>query len=303
MSTESPPLVLQNDALSLLLLPEHGGRIGRLQIRKHALEILQPVDPRQALDPLNWPKAGAYPLIPYSNRIANAQLRFAGQVYALPAHPQALPHTLHGVSHTLPWHVDSQSPTQASLSLDYQGPHWPWPIRAEQHFEICGKHLHIRLALFNRGETPMPAGLGLHPYFLAHPQLHVRLSSARQWQISDDYLSSGQHQSGHLTMQLDPSSWQTETCAHYLSQWAGSVDLDYPQGRLRLSASPELEHLVVFAPAGSSYVCIEPVSHLADGFNLHPLLGALSGSRIVAPGECFSADLYFDWIEDLRKPE
>jgi aldose 1-epimerase len=303
MLTRFQQLTLQNSKLSLHLLPEHGGRIGRLQVRKHALEILQPIDASQSLDPLNWPKGGAYPLIPYSNRIANAQLHFEGQDYALPAHPQALPHTLHGVSHTLAWQVDRQSATQASLSLDYCGPHWPWPIRAEQHFELNGGSLRIRLALFNKGETPMPAGLGLHPYFLAHPQLQARLSCTRQWQITADYLSTGQHMTGDVTMQLDSQAWQTETCAHYLSQWAGRVDLDYPQGRLRLTASPELEHLVVFAPAGSPYLCIEPVSHLADGFNLQPLLGELSGTQVVAPGESFSVDLCFEWIERLQHPE
>lgn len=288
-------LILQNQALQVHVLPNAGGRIARLQVREHGLELLQPIDPAQTFDPLNWPKGGAYPLLPYSNRIADAQLHFGGQTHALPAHPQAAPHTLHGISHTLAWTVQTSSPTHAHLSVEYSGAHWPWPIRAEQHFTLEGTALKVRLVLTNLGETPMPGGLGLHPYFQAHPQMQVSFSSRRQWQITADYLASGAFTEQAVDQQLVAANWQTQPYAAYLSQWEGMARLDYPQGRLQLQADAPLSHLVVFAPAGAPYVCLEPVSHLANGFNLHPQLGDLTGLHTLQPGDSLTAHVAFEW--------
>ncbi|MFN7192659.1 MAG: hypothetical protein ACK5U4_14595, partial [Rhodospirillales bacterium] len=64
-------------------LPELGGRLARLQYRAGdgAHDVLVPIGADPALPP-SWPKGGAYPLIPYSNRIADAQVLHAGKTHA-----------------------------------------------------------------------------------------------------------------------------------------------------------------------------------------------------------------------------
>ncbi|MDE1169531.1 MAG: aldose 1-epimerase [Pseudomonas sp.] len=300
--TCAPRLTLQNSELTLHLLPAWGGRIERLQVRAHALDLLHPLDATAPFNPLDWPKGGAYPLIPYSNRIAGAQLDFAGQHHVLPHHPQALPHTLHGVSHSQPWQVDDQSSHQARISLDYHGEHWPWPIRAEQHYRLQGHQLLMRLVLTNQGTSAMPGGVGLHPYFQANPGMKVSYRSGRQWQIADDYLATGQCTIGDRDHQWAPQDGLAHTCAQYLSQYGGEVTLDYPQGRLTLIAGQHLDHLVVFAPAGAPYLCIEPVSHLANGFNLAQQLGELSGTQVIEPGASLSTTLCLQWHEPPQQP-
>ena len=76
-------VVLSNATWSLGVLPAWGGRIAHLNAE--GLDILLPINASQ-FDPLDWPRAGAYPLMPYSNRIRNARLQFAGTEHALPAH-------------------------------------------------------------------------------------------------------------------------------------------------------------------------------------------------------------------------
>ena len=48
-----------------------------------------------------------------------------------------------------------------------------------------------------------------------------------------------------------------------------SAQLDWPglQRRLLLEASEGCDNLVIWAPQGESFCCIEPVSNLPDGFN------------------------------------
>lgn len=295
-----PEVILHNEFLTLHLLPESGGRVGRLLLRKHGLDVFKPIDASLPFDPLNWPRGGIYPLIPYSNRIADAQLDFAGVRYPLPGHPDAMPHTLHGVSHTQVWTVESATDTKAVLSLEYAGVHWPWPIRAEQHVELHGEALQIRLVLTNKGNTPMPGGVGLHPYINAYPQMRAAFHSQRQWQISPDYLVTGEYSQREVRRAIAPQDWASETWANYLSQWGGEAQIRYPQGQLSIKAGSELDHLVVFGPAGADYLCVEPVSHVANGFNLAARLGHEStGTRVLAPGESFTSHVSFEWADSL----
>ncbi|MBF8778124.1 aldose 1-epimerase [Pseudomonas fulva] len=284
------PLLLNNATWSLGLLPAWGGRIAHL--RAEGLDLLLPIT-SSAFNPLDWPRAGAYPLIPYSNRIRSAHLHFAGRDYSLPAHPAAQPHTLHGVSHTLPWRIVEQFDQQLRIACDYQGEHWPWAFRAEQRYLLDGRRLCIELSLVNLGDSPMPAGLGLHPYFQRHPGLKVRYQVGRQWQIDEQYLATGDYQ--EFTQPLLINAEDSQPLAHYQSGWNGQLQLDYPNGTLSLQASEPLSHFVAFAPAGRPYLCLEPVSHLADAFNQPSDTWEQTGTRELTPGQRLHARLDFTW--------
>lgn len=283
-------VVLSNLIWNLRLLPGWGGRIAGLSAE--GLELLLPIT-SNAFDPLDWPRAGAYPLMPYSNRLRNARLAFNGVEHALPAHPAARPHTLHGVSHTQAWQVLSADAGQALIRCDYHGEHWPWAFRAEQAFVLDGNRLIVTLRLSNNGDTPMPAGLGLHPYFQRHAGMRARWRTGREWRIDEEYLATGTFDEAPQTWTLAADDHAAR--AHYQSRWDGQLELNYPQGRLSIQASPELSHFVAFAPAGSAYLCLEPVSHLADAFNQPRDAWAETGTRELAPGASLEATMTFTW--------
>lgn len=284
------PVVLSNSIWSIGLLPAWGGRIAHL--RAEGLDVLLPITAEQ-FDPLAWPRAGGYPLIPYSNRIRDAQLRFAGREYQLPSHPAAQPHTLHGVTHTQPWEVVETGAKRLTIACYYQGEHWPWALRAEQRFELAGSRLRITLVLVNRGETPMPAGLGWHPYFQRHAGMRVRYRVGREWQIDEQYLATGDSQLADQAISIDGDD--RRALAHYQSRWDGQLQLDYIAGSLHLQADHPLNHFVAFAPADSQYLCLEPVSHLADAFNRPRDEWGETGTQELAPGQRLQATLDFTW--------
>lgn len=285
------PVLLDNDCWSLSVLPEWGGRIGSL--RAGNLDVLVPVE-SPTFDPLVWPKAGAYPLMPYSNRLRHARLSFDGIAYELPAHPAAEPHTLHGVSHTQAWQVEHSTSEQMTIACEYRGEHWPWPIRCEQHFRLDGNQLTIRMSLTNLGETLMPGGIGLHPYFLRRPGMRARFQAGSTRAIDSEYLAGDRCLLGDLPMTIDASDEKKQ--AHYLSEWDGLLKLDYPEGQLRLDAGQPLTHFVAFAPAGCPYLCLEPVSHLADAFNQAPSKWRDVGTQVLAPGACLAASITLSWM-------
>lgn len=283
-------VVLSNNTWSLALIPEWGGRVARMQA--DGLDIMTPLV-AEAFDPLAWPRGGIYPLMPYSNRVRHASLMHAGHVYTLPAHPAAAPHTLHGVAHTLAWAVAAQSADSVTLTCQYEGEHWPWPVRFEQRFVLDGHQLHVRLEVTNLGSSAMPAGLGLHPYFHRHPGMRIELNVGRAWQIDHEYLPTGKSEPVSEPVIIDDDLHRE--LALYGSQWDGLLDVDYREGHLRMQAGHPLTHFVAFAPIGAPYLCLEPVSHLADAFNRPSNEWEEQGTQVVEPGQTVAASLSFIW--------
>mgnify|MGYP001073669391 CR=1 FL=1 len=56
-------------------------------------------------------------------------------------------------------------------------------------------------------------------------------------------------------------------------------------------AGAPLDHLVFHVPAGGRYLCLEPVSHVADAFNLAASGKAGTGARVLRAGEAISATM------------
>jgi aldose 1-epimerase len=60
-----------------------------------------------------------------------------------------------------------------------------------------------------------------------------------------------------------------------------------------IEASPPLRHLVIYVPPGQDHFCIEPVSHVNDGFNLLERGTEGTDVRVLAPGETLGAAVRF----------
>jgi aldose 1-epimerase len=244
-----------NGILTADFLPQAGGRLARLRHHQFG-DILQPMND-EIFDPLYWPKAGAYPLFPYHNLVADAAFSHQGHDYVLRPHPLTAPHAIHGPAHRRPWTIAGQGPDWISLTLDYRADEdWPFNFLATQHFQLLQDGLDVRLSITNTGKSPAPAGCGWHPYFAAGKVGQARSDARWVWPQDDNALPGAERQSrsglplpqeGPLTQHL--SGW------HY-------AEVDLACGlTARLEAGPQLNSLA-FHRAGD-YVCLEPVSHVA----------------------------------------
>lgn len=169
--------------------PAMGGRLLAFR-RRDGQDIFVPAEP-QDFDVRNWPRAGAYPLVPYHNRLAHAQVAAGDEIVHLRSHPAAAPHTLHGPGHTRPWVAGAHDAGSFAMSLDYVADEdWPWDFRAEQFFELGNEYLRLTMTVENRSGRPMPAGMGWHPYFASRDPV---ISNARYvWPHAPDYLPDGE---------------------------------------------------------------------------------------------------------------
>ncbi len=283
-------LKLQNSIWELDLAPSWGGRVSAL--RAEGLDIVTPLV-ASTFDPVVWPKGGIYPLMPYSNRLRNSSLSHGGLTDALPVHPAAAPHSLHGVAHTLPWDVINQDEEIITLRCLYEGEHWPWPVRFEQCFALKKNRLTIGLKVTNLGTSLMPAGLGLHPYFQRHKEMQAQLDIAEIWEIDSDYLPTGVVRPNNQLIVMDNEL--NEELALYGGGWDGQLKVSYPQGQLIVETQTPLTHFIAFAPQDAPYFCLEPVSHVADAFNTPPSEWKKTGTQLLEPQQSLTACVAFIW--------
>ena len=286
---------LQVGAACVRLVPASGGRVASLRLGgpgAGTVDVLHPY-PEDFVDPVRWGKGGIYPLMPYSNRIANARVRVQGEEVLLQAHPDAAPHTLHGNAHLLPWLLERQGVSAAVLSLDAApSAVWPWHYIGRLEITLTESELHIAISVRNAGMRVMPAGVGLHPYFRHEPQALLAYRASTVWPPTPDFLAGAARAPVADEVYQPARPLPAGGLTHYVSGWDGTADIELPRGALvRMQADPVLQHLVVHRPDNLAYLCLEPVSHVADGFNQAARGVPGTGTRWLAPGESLSAGM------------
>ena len=285
------------------LVPGAGGRISALRLERAAggaVDVLHPY-PEDFFDPLRWAKGGIYPLMPYSNRIAQASLQVDGASVALAPHPDAAPHTLHGNAHALPWQIEHSDAATAVLLLDAPASvAWPWHYAGRMRLQLAPSELTIGIDIRNADNRMMPAGVGLHPYFRHAPGARVGYHATAVWPTTADFLAVSSRAPHADEIYLPARALPAGGLTDYVGGWDGKavIDLPDPGARLRIQADPVFGHLVVHRPDSLAYLCLEPVSHVADGFNLAARGVAGTGTRLLAPGESLGGTIRFGLLGD-----
>lgn len=274
-------LTLHADHAELVLIPECGGGIAAWRWRGH--DIFRPGD--GSTGPLGL---GSFPLVPFSNRIAEGRFAAEEGTVSLPVNftEGGRAQVIHGFGWQAAWDVVEQGAVNARLRHDYDGGDWPWPYRAEQHFALGQDYLVQRLSLTNRGDTPMPAGMGIHPYF---PRAGARLDLKVDGRWNGD---------AHCL----PTCW-TPLAAP--PDWFGGaridngftgrtapIRIDWPTHSLTITPDAALAHTIVYVPPDENYFCVEPVTHMTNAVN-RPEAAAVTGRKWLVPGESWECCIAF----------
>jgi aldose 1-epimerase len=282
-----PRLRVTHGSHVIEVAPSAGGRITRFTTHDEAgaHDWLVPITasswPGDA-----WPKGGSYPLVPFSNRVRDAQFPAPGGERVTLATFPGMAHALHGFGQYAAWRVERHEADRIELRYSHrEGEHgWPWAFDAIQTIRAAPDGAHLSMRVVNRSPRPMPAGFGFHPYFAA---LEAELDAATFWRHEAE-IAVGVSDEHPPRRHVKESDGYTR----YLSGWDGRATLSYADGRaLALEADGALGHAVVHCPAGGGYLCVEPVSHVSDGFNLDAQGIGGTGVVVIAPGSEVSASL------------
>ena len=275
---------LRRGGFELDLCPRSGGAITRF--RHDGRDLLRPAGAAMLAggDP---GFASCFPLVPFSNRVADARFRFRGRAYELPRNFLPEPHAIHGQGWQNPWDVATAGARRAELTFRHAVSDTPLDYRARQIFELEDDGLAVTIEVTNAGRGPMPAGIGQHAYFIRTERVTLRAGLDHVWLADERKIPKERV--------AVPARWDfaktpriaTVELDNCFDGWDGRAEIFWPENdlSLRLEADPVFGHLVVYVPPGEDFFCVEPVSHANDGFNLLDRGVPGTGVRVLKPGE------------------
>ena len=278
-------IALADGDLRLELLPDLGAAVATLTFQGR--DVLRPTPPG-ADDPFD---TAAFALAPFANRIADGRLRVADREIRIPCNAPGQAHPLHGHAWRKRWQVESATGDRAVLTYEHPADSWPWHYTVTQTFALNGDGLEISLSIENRDATPMPVGLGWHPYFHKGPGAKLKTHVEGVWLTDEESLPLRlAHGTRFGQWGRGDELTRPELIDHCHTGWPGVAEILLPQQRLclALTASRALRWLHIYSPPGKDFFCVEPVSQMPNAVN-RSAPAAMTGRRLLAPAERFDA--------------
>ena len=189
-------------------------------------------------------------------------------------------HALHGHVWQAKWPGIDQQSQMLTLGYEHEPGDWPWAYRAMQTYRLTASGYSHALSIQNLGETAMPAGLGLHPYF-PRENASIETDFSAIWILDSDHLPARRQ-----TLSAPVDWFAGPTIDTGFDGLVKEVALGWPTHKLTMGLDAAFDHVVIYIPSGEAFFCVEPVSHVANAIN-H------GGMRWLVPGETWSAFVNF----------
>lgn len=185
---------------------------------------------------------------------------------------QRLPMRQHGFARNLSWSAAPQPDGSLLMTLaadDQTRAEYPYEFAFELRVSLRGACLTLQLDIHNRGQETLPFAVGFHPYFLVRDKRAADVVTSATRVFDNVSRSVAPFQGFDLT--------RTELDYHLLDHGSSESALLLGDGaRLRIRASHEFTHWVVWTVAGKDYVCVEPWTAPGNALNSGDRLQALS---------------------------
>lgn len=298
MTSSAHPIIwLRYAGQRLGLVPRLGGGVAAWQLEREQglLDLWRPWDGR---NPDRYSLA-SFAMLPWSNRISGGGLEHDGQFHPMAPNHTGEPYPIHGDGWLQPWALTQPDQDTLLMALEsHQFDGNPYDYHATQTFQLLEGGLDQTVRVTHLGETALPYGLGLHPWFLRSPQTRLQTNVRGVWLSGDDPLPT------RHTAQFPPS-WDLNAgldvngtlVDNAFTGWSGQAYIDWPEHQLRLDMRvPEIHHrgqhdgfcLLYRPPLGPAF-CFEPVTHPIDAFHVP----GQPGLRVLNKGE--SLTLTVEW--------
>lgn len=281
-------VTLRRDALELQVLPERGACCAALL--HHApdrapLHLLRPMPPGSE----DLFESAAYVLAPYSNRLfGQCLLAGAGDVRHIALNRAGITDPVHGVAWMKAWTVTAHRAEALTLACRHEADaHWPYTHACELQLTVGDDSVCFRLTIRNLSDSPMPVGMGFHPFLAIDDDSAVAFSTAGRWE--QDACGLPTHLAPTPEQAAPGLRASTLEVNHCHSGWSGPLRLTRPRHGItvEMRASHALDHLQVYRRAGMPWLCAEPVSHATGAWSLPQVHLASAGLRWLPPGGQF----------------
>ncbi len=237
--------------------PEKGGLVSGLRWKNVELLYSPKTRPQS---PNGIQLYGCWPLVPFANRAFEGKLRFEEHEIQLSFNDDKS--TVHGFGWQNAWEVETKTPHSVVLTHKSGAAFPPFSYKAMQTIQLDEKGALFALEVKNTGNTPLPYGIGFHPWFNCDYRTLFCAKADARMSFEDKYRPIGK---APLNSTSDfsiakPVKTGQEIAVNYL-RWDGKAQLDYSDYSILIEASETLRTPVLWSPAKADFVCFEPQSH------------------------------------------
>lgn len=238
----------------------------------------------------------SFVLLPYSNRIRDGRFSFEGREVVLFSPDEC---AIHGCARDNLWQLECEDNILTARLHRPADRRWPWSFAAELRHELRGHTCLISLSLTNKSNERMPAGMGIHPYFMIQ-KAQVSFAAAEVYDTDERLLPIA----AARPVRPHEDYRQPRFISSYLDtgyRWEGTARLQWAEHALTMTADPIFSHLIVYtAPDGT--LALEPVTHATNAFNLATRREEDVGFRVLEAGETMSGTISLtltgDWGDE-----
>lgn len=268
-------IAIEAEHVSATVLPGAGARLHSLAA--FGVEVLRTPDTPQAheQDPFFW---GSYHMAPWCNRLDTGPVEVAGQVVDLPSNfPDGT--AIHGQVYLAPWtQVDT-----GLLRIEGGGNGWPWTYDLTLAIKATGASLRLDYTLTNTSGSPMPAGIGMHPWF--RQPLRLRVPASQMFSDNTDTPPEPEPISEALDLRImRPLPDKVDACWADLT--SPTAEIMWPTHGIAMEMRAEADDEVVVVAANRlelEAAAVEQQTHAPAGLR-RLLRGEPYAMRLLEPG-------------------
>lgn len=290
-------IVLSTPKLSVGILPEIGACLSFMRYTRagQSRDILRPMDlSGRKLDANN---AALFPMLPYTGRIRGGSFTYWGILRKVPKNHAGIADPIHGDGWKSAWRIVNRTNTSLTLFLahDKKDSGFPFSYTAELTYKLTDGNLDIQMKITNPSPLPMPCGLGVHPFFIKDKDVELDFKTQLVWSNESDPIFDEPYPT--------PAPWRFDggqplknavfdTCFGGFEEQAR---ITYPSRDLTINITTNelFHHVVLFAPRGKNFFCLEPTTNASNAFNLAADGVIGTGIRSIGPLQSLTGRITF----------
>lgn len=223
-------------------------------------------------------------LLPFANRIRNAEYKWNGQEYDLPKNNGE--HSIHGLTRDVEWTIAHRGRNSVALWYKLDSSDYPVPLYIKVRFTISETGFTVQVEARNEGDIPAPFMAGMHPYFNTVDSWHLESPQTLLYlNYKDLYFPDGTFEA------CFPENIGSVDGASYDNTFISGNSINLVTGNRKvLIANEQMPYLVVYNGeyAEGKSVALEPMTAAPDSYNNH--IGLIT----IKPGDSFKCMARFE---------
>ena len=304
---------------SAAVLPEQGNNVTHLRVQPQGRDV--PIDvilPPRELEGFGASGygAGVPILFPFPNRVRGGRYTFQGRAYEMDINETARGNHIHGLVARLPWQTegtgagdDEGAWHRAVIDLS-QFPEamrqYPFPCLVRVISRLKDGALIQETTVTNTGQTALPMGYGIHPWFPAvidgapRETTQVRVPAGGYWEL-ENLVPTGRVLAVGESEKFDLREWRPldghdfdDVFTQVMRRPDGWIEagIRYPNVgyEVAVEASPEFREWVLYAPTTRRVICLEPYTGTTNAVNLQNEV-VDAGLVVLAPGDSWTGEI------------